>query len=64
MINDQWCDAKITKVIAPTEQEILQSQEEDDEVGLGVGHCGPVPLRGGGGNMTPCFLKKLQFPSF
>ena len=44
MINDQWCDAKITKVIAPTEQEILQSQEEDDEVGLGVGHCGPVSL--------------------
>ena len=34
MINDQWCDAKITKIIPPTQEEIDKDKEEqeDDDV--------------------------------
>ena len=32
VINDQWCDAKITKVIPPTQEEIEQDKQDEDEV--------------------------------
>ena len=34
VINDQWCDAKITKIIPPTQEEINKDKEEqeDDDV--------------------------------
>ena len=34
MINEQWCDAKITKIIPPTQEEIDKDKEEqeDDDV--------------------------------
>lgn len=33
VISDQWCDAKITKVIPPTQAEIdADNENEDDEV--------------------------------
>ncbi len=31
VINDMWCEARITKVIPPTQEEIL-ADEADDEV--------------------------------
>ena len=31
VINDMWCDARITKVIPPTQEEI-EADEADDEV--------------------------------
>ena len=45
VINDQWYDAKITKVIAPTQAEIdADKAEADDEVSHKF-----VPCRKGGG---------------
>ena len=35
VINDMWCDARITKVIPPTQEEI-EADEADDEVNCQV----------------------------
>ena len=31
VINDQWCDAKVARVIPPTQQEIDKDNEDDDD---------------------------------
>ena len=31
MINDQWCDAKVARVIPPTQEEMDKDNEDDDD---------------------------------